>query len=176
MILLLILLAVLSPASQSTPIADQDQNHSDLHLSTTPLNTSALTYSSFSSLPRASSPLLSKIYTHMINWSHENILSGKPVVNTIHCAYGMLDLAIVSLSSKVRLTWEVVGQIARYLHEQVVRGLVGFFEVYWEIAKGLWVGIMFGIPPHEYWWHRDDLDRVKRRRRSVRSRVTSVDS
>lgn len=76
--------------------------------------------------------------------------------NTIRFAYGQLRLQIIA---HYHLSWWVVATVVKTLKEWwVVRQFMGFFVVYWEILKGFFVWVVFGVPPHEYWWGKDRLD------------------
>ncbi|KAL8718223.1 MAG: hypothetical protein Q9225_004612 [Loekoesia sp. 1 TL-2023] len=175
----IIFLALFLAVSQTTPTKDFDQTalarqpksinltssipeERDLKAPTTallPINASNLIFNSFHQLVLVSRPIISTILDHIVAWSKESVFSGRPIADTFFCAKGALEFAVISLN-KVSIPWEAIQSIAHWVNERVLKGLVGFFEVYWEVIKGFWVLVMFGIPPHKYWWHMEDMDNL----------------
>ena len=66
----------------------------------------------------------------------------------IDFAYGQLKLSIVSSKE---LTWDILRSGVDQVRALIDSGtLVGFFELYVECMRGVWMWIVFGIPMYMY--------------------------
>ncbi|KAL8839975.1 MAG: hypothetical protein Q9170_001517 [Blastenia crenularia] len=137
----------LNPPAPAPHARDHLQSQSESN-SLLPFNTTTLIFTSYQQLSSAAAPIISAIYAHFREWSQESVVSGKPIADTIICAYGLLDFVIVSLQ-KISIPWDAVEQITSLLAARVGTGMVGFFNAYWEVAQRLWVYISLGVPPHK---------------------------
>ncbi|KAI4115301.1 MAG: hypothetical protein LQ345_004078 [Seirophora villosa] len=119
-------------------------------------NTTTLIYHTFNQLSLAAAPFLAALFTHIDAFAKESLLGAKPIADTFECGYGLLEFAIFSPNGVNNIPWDVVGRIARHLHQGIVRGMMGFFKACWEVTAGVWVGVVFGVPPFKAWREMDE--------------------